>query len=71
VFRIEAGDLVRCETCGRYATVRELGLERDVQVIVCHDGIQAVGIGHEPVRQRLLASHAQLRASMKAYGESQ
>lgn len=64
--RIETGDLVRCTTCGRYSTVRDLGFDRDVQVIVCHDGIQAVGIAHQPVRQRLLASHAHLQASLQA-----
>jgi hypothetical protein len=70
VFRIEVGDLVRCETCGRYATVLELSFDRDVQVIVCRDGVQAVGIAHQPVQQRLLASHAQLQASLKGRAQS-
>lgn len=62
---IDAGDVARCETCRRVSVVRTVELGRDVQVIVCHDGIRAVGVEHRPVRQQLLVSLRQLRTDLE------
>jgi L-rhamnose isomerase len=66
---IDAGDVARCEACRRVSVVRSIELGRDVQVIVCHDGIRAVGVEHRPVRQRLIVSLRQLRTDLETLGD--
>ena len=63
---IDAGDVARCETCHRVSVVRSVEIGRDVQVIVCHDGIRAVGVEHRPIRQRLIVSLRQLRTDLES-----
>jgi hypothetical protein len=62
---IDAGDVARCESCHRSSVVRSIDLGREVQVIVCHDGIRAVAVERRPVRQTLIASLAQVRHSIE------
>jgi hypothetical protein len=62
---IDAGDLARCESCRRASVVRTVDLGREVQVIVCHDGIRAVAVERRPVRQTLIVSLAQVRHSIE------
>jgi hypothetical protein len=62
---IDAGDIARCESCHRSSIVRTVDLGREVQVIVCHDGIRAVGVERRPVRQTLIVSLAQVRHSIE------
>jgi hypothetical protein len=62
---IDAGDIARCDSCRRLSVVRNVDLGREVQVIVCHDGIRAVAVENRPVRQTLIASLAQVRGSIE------
>jgi hypothetical protein len=62
---IDAGDIARCDSCRRSSIVRTVDLGREVQVIVCHDGIRAVAVERRPVRQTLIVSLAQLRHSIE------
>jgi hypothetical protein len=62
---IDAGDVAHCESCHRSSIVRTVDLGREVQVIVCHDGIRAVAVERRPVRQTLIASLAQVRHSIE------
>jgi hypothetical protein len=62
---IDAGDIARCESCHRSSVVRTVDLGREVQVIVCQDGIRAVAVERRPVRQTLIVSLAQLRRSIE------
>jgi hypothetical protein len=65
---IDAGDVARCESCSRLSVVRSIELGRSVQVIVCHDGIRAVGVEQRPVRQQLIVSLRQLRTELEGAG---
>ena len=55
--RVEQGDLVGCERCGRTHVVKNYEWEKPVQVIVCHEGIHLVGIDHELVAQHTLVDY--------------
>ncbi|HZP31530.1 MAG TPA: hypothetical protein VFC99_21430 [Acidimicrobiia bacterium] len=49
------GDVVLCERCGDYCTVKTYRWESEVQVIRCADGIYVIGIANQSVPQRTFA----------------
>jgi hypothetical protein len=55
--RVEQGDLIGCERCGRAHMVKNYEWEMPVQVIVCAEGIHLVGIEHAPVAQHTIVDY--------------